>query len=159
MTNKPARTAVEFRELRSDDVVAVCRLSDTLDEAQRRMVADNAISIAQGHCSPDAWMRAIYAGGEPVGFVMLHEGDDISDGIDCEGPFLWRLMIAGPQQGKGYGRAAVEQLVAMLRARGATRFTTSCGQGEGNPEGFYRGLGFQPTGEWYDDEVELRLEL
>ena len=119
MTNMPARIAVEFRELRSDEVVAVCQLSDTLDAAQRRMVADNAISIAQGHCSPDAWMRAVYAGGEPIGFAMLHEGDDISDGIDCEGPFLWRLMIAGPQQGKGYGRAAVEPLVAMLRAPNA----------------------------------------
>jgi len=159
VTDTPQRLPIEFRELRSDDVVAVCRLSDTLGAAQRRMVADNAISIAQGHCSPDAWMRAIYAGGEPVGFVMLHEGDDISDGIDCEGPFLWRLMIAGQQQGKGYGRAAMEQLVEMLRARGATRFTTSCGQGEGSPEGFYRGLGFEPTGEWYDDEVELRLDL
>jgi diamine N-acetyltransferase len=36
---------------------------------------------------------------------------------------------------------------------------TSCGVGEGSPEGFYRKLGFTPTGEMYDDEIEMMLKL
>ena len=36
---------------------------------------------------------------------------------------------------------------------------TSCGQGEGSPEGFYRKLGFVDTGDRYDDEIELVLNV
>ena len=36
---------------------------------------------------------------------------------------------------------------------------TSCGQGEGSPEGFYRRLGFLPTGGHYDHEIELVLRV
>jgi len=35
----------------------------------------------------------------------------------------------------------------------------SCGQGEGSPEGFYRHLGFTPTGDTYGDEIELGLDV
>ena len=31
--------------------------------------------------------------------------------------------------------------------------------GEGSPEGFYRGLGFEPTGEVDEGEVVMRLRL
>jgi len=149
---------VTLRELTPEDVVTICRLSDTLSPAHRRMVADNAISIAQGHCAgADAWMRAIYADERPVGFVML----DLEDAWagDDPGPFLWRFMIAGPEQGNGYARAALSQVIAWTRARGGRRLTTSCGQGDGSPEGFYRRLGFEPTGDWIDDEKVLRLQL
>jgi len=149
---------VALRELTPEDVVTICRLSDTLSPAHRRMVADNAISIAQGHCAgADAWMRAIYAGDQPVGFVMLDLEEEPED--DDPGPFLWRLMIAGPEQGKGYGRAALRQVFAWAKARGARHLATSCGQSEGSPEGFYRRLGFEPTGDWIDDEKVLRLQL
>jgi diamine N-acetyltransferase len=36
---------------------------------------------------------------------------------------------------------------------------TSCGQGDGSPEGFYRKFGFVPTGGHYDHEIELVLNL
>lgn len=36
---------------------------------------------------------------------------------------------------------------------------TSCDQGEASPEGFYRRLGFVPTGEMYEDEIELKLKI
>ena len=38
---------------------------------------------------------------------MMHYGSDYDDGVDCPGAFLWRLMIAGPHQGKGHGREAL----------------------------------------------------
>jgi diamine N-acetyltransferase len=68
-------------------------------------------------------------------------------------------MIAGPYQGRGYGQRALEKLIQHLKAMGIPVLYTSCGQGEGSPEGFYRKLGFTPTGGRYDHEIELVLQL
>lgn len=146
---------LHFQRITARTVREICLLSETLNPAQSKMVANNAFSIAQAHFSENAWFRAIYAGDTPVGFIMMHYGSDYDDGIDEPGAFLWRLMIAGPQQGKGYGRAAIDLLVRHLRSQGVTELFTSCGQGEGSPYEFYTRLGFTPTGGWYDDEVEL----
>jgi diamine N-acetyltransferase len=137
----------------------ICKLSETLSPTHRRMVAENVYSIVEGHFSESAWMRAIYADDTPVGFIMTHTGSDYEDGIDCPGVFLWRLMIAGPYQGKGYGKLALEKLIQHLKAMGIPLLYTSCCQGEGSPEGFYRRLGFRPTGDHYDDEIELVLDV
>ena len=150
---------IDFRRISAATVGDVCDLSETLSPAQREMVADNGTSIAEAHFSENAWFRAIYADEELAGFVMLHIGADHDDGIDCPGAFLWRLMIAGPFQGKGLGRKVIARLVRDLRARGFTALHTSCGLGEGSPEGFYKGLGFLPTGDTYDEEIELRLDF
>ena len=145
---------VSLREITSETVVQICKLSDTLPERQRKMVAPNAISIAQAHFSDKAWFRAIYADETAVGFVMLYD--------DSENPeyFLWRLMIAGPYQGRGYGRRATELLVDYVKTRpGATELSTSYVPIEGGPEGFYRKMGFEPTGEVDDGEIVVRLTL
>ncbi|HOG46663.1 MAG TPA: GNAT family N-acetyltransferase [Anaerolineae bacterium] len=152
-------STVHFQRITANTVVDICKLSATLSPAQRAMVADNAVSIAQAHFSESTWLRVIYAGRDPVGFIMLHFGSDYDDGIDCPGVFLWRLMIAGPHQGKGYGKAALASLLQHLRAQGWRELFTSCGRGEGSPEGFYLKLGFTPTGDWYDDEIELVLPI
>lgn len=90
---------------------------------------------------------------------MLHFGSDYEDGIDCDGAFLWRLMIAGPHQGKGYGKQAMMKLTRTLRGFGFRELFTSCEQGDGSPEGFYRKLGFVETGDHYGEEIELVLRL
>jgi len=145
---------VTLREITEETVIDVCNLSNTLSEAQRKMVADNAKSIAQAHFSDHAWFRAIYAGDTPVGFIMLYDHPDEQE------YFLWRLMVAGPHQGKGYGRRAIELLLDYVRSRpGAKELLTSCGEGEASPEGFYRSLGFERNGKMYDDEIGLRLAL
>lgn len=146
---------VHFVRINAQTVVKICKLSETLSPVHRKMVADNAISIAEAHFSENAWFRAIYAGETPVGFIMVHYGSDYDDGIDCPGAFLWRLMIAEPHQGKGYGKQALDFLVKHLRAQGYRELFTSCGEGEGSPRGFYDKYGFLPTGDFYDDETEL----
>lgn len=145
---------VSLREITSETVVQICKLSDTLSEQQQKMVAPNAISIAQAHFSDKAWFRAIYADEMAVGFIMLYD--------NSENPeyFLWRLMIAGPYQGKGYGRKATELLVEYVKTRpGARELSTSYVPIEGGPEGFYRKMGFEPTGELDDGEIVVRLTL
>ena len=145
---------VSLREITSETVIQICKLSDTHSEQEQKMVAPNAISIAQAHFSDKAWFRAIYADEMAVGFVMLYD--------DSENPeyFLWRLMIAGPYQGKGYGRKAIELLVEYVKMRpGARELSTSYVPIEGGPEGFYRKMGFEPTGEVDDGEIVVRLTL
>ena len=148
------RPVIHFERITARTVVPVCRLSQTLTPVQKKMVTDNALSIAQAHFSDNAWFRAIYADETLVGFLMLHIGSDYADGIDCPGVFLWRFMIAGPYQGQGYGREAVALLLRHLQAQGVPELYTSCEVGAGSPEGFYRKCGFVPTGEYYGDEIE-----
>jgi len=141
-----------LREITEETVLHICGLSNTLLEAQHKMVAPNAISIAQAHFADRAWFRAVYANEEPVGFVML------SDEPEKQNYYLWRFMIAGPHQGKGYGRRALELLIEYVRTRpGAKELLASYVPIEGGPEGFYRKLGFEPTGEVHGGEVEIRL--
>jgi len=150
---------VHFVRINADTVLNICGMSETLSDVQRKFVADNARSIAQAHFSDQVWMRAIYVGEVPVGFIMLHLGSDWADGIDCPGVFLWRFMISGPHQGKGYGAAAINLLVEHLRALGIPEIYTSYHPGEGGPEKFYQKLGFVPTGNYYGEEPEVVLRL
>jgi diamine N-acetyltransferase len=154
-----SKPEVHFVRINADTVLKVCAMSETLSDVQRKFVADNALSIAQAHFSEQVWLRAIYVGEEPVGFIMLHIGSDWEDGIDCPGVFLWRLMISGPHQGKGYGAAAIDLLVEHLRALGIPELYTSYHPGEGGPEAFYHKLGFVPTGNYYGEEPEVVLKM
>lgn len=150
---------IHFMRITATTLNQICDLSETLSPTQRKMVADNVRSIAEASFSPSAWMRAIYADETPIGFIMTHTGSDYEDGIDCPGVFLWRFMLGDPWQDKGYGRRALEKLIQHLQAMGIPRLYTSCGQGEGSPEWFYRKLGFVPTGDHYGDEIELALDV
>ena len=106
---------VELREITHDTVRAICSLEVPVE--QRGFVAPNALSIAEAHFVPTHWMRAIYADGEPAGFVLTHEVPD-------EGTYyLWRFMVAEGFQRRGVGRRAMELLLDRWRARGAAAAT------------------------------------
>lgn len=158
MPDPDPEATVTLREITAETVREICNLSDTLTPPRKFMVAPNAVSIAQAYFEPKAWLRAIYAGDTPVGFLMLYD--------DAGGPeqdpeyFLWRLMIAGPYHGKGYGRRAIASLVDYVKQRpGARVLETSCGQGPGSPEAFYHKVGFRRNGKMLGNEVGLSLEL
>ena len=143
---------VTLREVTGDTVRAICALS--VAPGQEGFVAANAVSIAEAYFEPKAWFRAIYADDEPVGFVMLYDDPDAS------GYFLWRLMVDGRHQGRGYGRSALDLLVDYVRTRpGASELKSSYVPGDAGPGGFYRGYGFEATGELDGDEVVIRLAL
>jgi diamine N-acetyltransferase len=141
---------VTLREVTAETVRAVCDL--TVGPGQGGLVAPNAVSIAQAHFEPKAWFRAIYAGDDPVGFVMLY--DDVPE---C---FLWRLMVDHRHQGRGYGRRAIDLVVERLRERpGVTALLTSYVPTPSGPERFYKRYGFIDTGEVDGGEVVCRLTL
>lgn len=144
--------AVTLREVTRDTVRAVCRLQ--VAAGQEGFVAPNAVSIAEAHFQPKAWFRAIYADEEMVGFVMLYEDPDQAE------YYLWRLMVSGEHQRRGYGQQALGLVVDRLRTLpGARELLTSCVPGEGGPRPFYERLGFTATGEVDDGEEVLRLPL
>jgi diamine N-acetyltransferase len=146
--------AVDLREVTAETVGQVCELSDTLSDSQKKMVAPNAYSIAQAHFEKNAWFRAVYADETPVGFVMLY------DDADKDRVYLWRFMIAGEHQGKGYGRRALELVLEHARRRpNAREITASYVPIEGGAGPFYRKLGFEPTGAMDGEEVVIRRSL
>jgi diamine N-acetyltransferase len=152
--SKKSVPPVSLREITADSVSDICKLTDTLPQFQRKFVASNAYSIAQAHFEPKAWFRGIYAGDEPVGFIMLYDDDEKQE------YFLWRLMIAGPHQRKGYGQQAIHLLLKYVRSRpGATSLLTSYVPDERGPGSFYRRLGFEPTGEVLDGETVVKLDI
>ena len=154
-SNEPGPDAVvTLREITGETVRTICKLSDTLPEEQNRMVAPNAVSIAEAHFAEHAWFRAIYAEETPVGFVMLWDDHEKAE------YYLWRFMIAAPYQRCGYGRRALERLIDYVRTRpNATELRASYVPMDGGPEGFYHRLGFEETGEVMHGERVIRLPL
>jgi len=143
---------ISLREVTAKSVRAVCALD--VSPEQRSYVAANAVSIAQAHFEPHAWLRAIYADETPIGFVMLHEDPE------KEEYFLWRLMIDAAHQGQGCGRRALDLVADHARAQpGARELLSSYIPGPDGPADFYRRYGFIETGDIEDGEVVIRLDL
>jgi diamine N-acetyltransferase len=154
--------------------VAVTTLREVTDEnrhsilalrvapGQQRFVGTVAGALRDAEEIPEgkAWYRAIYAGDQPVGFLML-SWNVIPDPPRIIGPwFLWKLLIDERHQGRGYGRDAVRLVADVVRANGAAELLTSCVPGDDGPELFYRRIGFTPTGELAENsEIILALRI
>ena len=147
--------SIELLPITDDNVGDVFDLK--VAPGQEEFVSTNAWSLAQAYAEYDiAWPRAIAVNGEIVGFLMLEIDPEEENGR----PFwLWRLMIDAEHQRRGYGRAAFLLACQHARSAGAAELYTSWVQGEGGPEPFYLGLGFEPTGELDDDEIVAVLRL
>jgi diamine N-acetyltransferase len=129
---------------------------------QEHLVEPVAESLAEAYVHPGvAWPRLIVDGDRVVGFLMAFLDIDFAGdgtGTDIRSG-LWRLNIAAEEQGRGYGRFAVEAVAAEIRRRGGTRMTTTWHAGEDGPQAFYLGLGFRLTGELSGDQPVGELEL
>jgi diamine N-acetyltransferase len=146
------KAAVSLREVTQETARTIMKLDVAPD--QRQFVAPNAVSIAQAYFEKKAWFRAIYADETPVGFLMLYD--------DPEEPqyFLWRFMIDARFQEHGFGRQAMQLLFDHVKSQpGAIELLVSHSEGEGNPGGFYRKLGFEYTGEVEHGELVMKRPL
>jgi diamine N-acetyltransferase len=78
---------------------------------------------------------------------------------DTKHAFLWRFMIGGNYQKKGYGKAALELLIEKLRNEKCEKLVTSVDE-EFGPLEFYKKIGFVDTGEYIDgDERVFILDI
>jgi putative membrane protein len=120
---------------------------------QRFHVASLAKTFWQARGRDDLWMRAIYAGDEPVGFVCVREGG--------EEAYIARLLVDFRHQGRGYGREAIRLVLEHARSRPGCRRVTLAHVPSNEAVGrLYQGFGFRYTGKVDEDgEVEMRLDL
>jgi diamine N-acetyltransferase len=146
---------VTLREITRENIKAILALK--VSERQKKVYPrSNGYSIAEGHYPPDdnpVWMRAIYAGEQPVGFLMTSEAPE-------DGEFaIWRIMVDENHQGKGYGSQAIGLLIKRIEAfpKASTLYTSHM-KGDGNAGPFYQRLGFKYTGEvlgGYDYQMKI----
>ncbi len=121
---------------------------------QEGFVASNLYSIAQAKVEPTFVPLAIAAGETVVGFAMYgHE-------VDTGRWWIIRLMIGVNHQGKGYGHASMDALIArMTDLHGVNEIRLGCVLGNDRAKRLYERHGFRDTGEVEDDEAIMLLTL
>ena len=100
---------------------------------------------------------AIHADGRLVGFCMFAFAPEAEEPDDRY--WLWRFMIDRSEQGKGYGQAALAEIIRYFRDNGADRLYLST-----EPENelglhVYRKAGFRETGIVSDGEAVMMRML
>jgi len=108
-------------------------------------------SLAQAKVMDECIPLAIYDNDDLVGFTMY-----CMDADDNE-YWIYRLMIDAAHQGKGYGKAAMQQIFAILR-EDAEHTVVYLGVKRDNlaATAFYESLGFAPDGRVYGSEIVYR---
>lgn len=121
---------------------------------QQNFVASNLYSLAESRFEPDCMPLAIYHDETMVGFTLY--GRDSSDGSY----WIARLMVDQQYQGRGYGRAAMQEVIRRLKATPDCAEIRISFEPENNvAERLYLSLGFLPTGLIIDGEVVFHLPV
>ena len=144
---------VTLRDIDRENFRAVVKLE--VHEDQREFVATNVFSIAQSKVEPTFDVQAVYDGEELVGFVMYGWEEE----ENCHS--LARLMVDKNHQGKGYGRAATEEVIRRLRGEpGCAQVVLSVNPANANARALYESLGFVKTGRvaYGEDVMLLKFE-
>jgi histidinol dehydrogenase len=154
----PASSAVfEVRAVSDANVDELIKLKTTVE--QEKFVASVPKSLAQASVRPAGRPLGLYAGGQPVGFLLLWDArrdPDLTERADQL--YIWRLMIDARYQRQGHGQAAMRWLVDEARRMGVTSVGLS--HVPENPVGaFYEKFGFAYTGKVNEGEHEMVLKL
>lgn len=144
---------VELREITKENYEAVLALH--VSEAQTEFVPTVTEALAQAWVYKDtAYPFAVYADGEPVGFIMLGYYE-LRDQYT-----VWKFLIDGRYQQKGHGKAALRLAIAWLREKfGVPEVFLGCAHENRVAEKLYASVGFQRTGFETETGFEMRLEI
>lgn len=146
---------INFRAITEDNFDAIIRMKRPDGE---HFVASNAYSLAQAWLYRDAgdvFPFAIYDGDTPVGFMMLDADED-----DERVLIIWRIMFPVENQNKGYGTAAIREIIRLAKESGKYDFLLIDYAPDNKIAGHvYTKLGFRHTGKFEYGEYELRLDL
>jgi GNAT superfamily N-acetyltransferase len=147
---------VEVRPVTRDNLGELMRLE--VAPAQAGFVAPVARSVAQASFETHARSLGLYAGGEPVGHLLLSDTrfdpDEPADELH-----VWRLLIDARFQRRGLGAAAMRWVIAEARRLGVAQVGLSHVIGNDGAAAFYARLGFAYTGRVEDGEREMVLRL
>lgn len=146
---------IRLEEISKENWVECARLS--LAPEQEGFVAPAVYSIAESKFLPIHRLRAIYTGDVLVGMLCFCHEDDPVD--DFELYWLFRLLIDKDHQGKGYGTAAIRELLEEVKALGGKRLRTMHKPVNEIARKVYVGLGFREIGVLDDGDILYELEL
>lgn len=108
--------------------------------SQTQFVASNAESLVQSKFEPQWLTKAIYHDDTMVGFVMYGSDPELGWGI-------LRLMVDAAYQGRGYARAALQNVLTHIKAEGGTSVGVGYEADNTVARQLYSSLGFIETGE------------
>lgn len=123
-----------------------------VSQEQRSFVATNVFSLAQAKAFPECICFAIYNDEDLVGFTMYC--------MDVEDHEYWiyRLMIDHKYQGKGFGKTAMEKLIALIKEDLSHHVIYLSFEPENIlAKQLYKKLGFKPDGRVIDGEIVYKL--
>ena len=155
---------ISFEEITNKNIWKVCALEPF--EEQKDFVAENIQSLAEAYATRNegnnALPLAVYNDDDLIGFIMIGKGTvgnpDESDLIK-ENYCFWRFMIDKKLQGKGYGSAALQEIIKYFKDHGANNIRLSTKESNVNALSMYRKAGFCDTREMNDEEIVLKLDL
>jgi diamine N-acetyltransferase len=143
---------IELREITMENFRECIGL--TVAEHQCGFVAPNMYSLAEAKADGVSIPLAIYSAGVMVGFTMYCF--DAGNGTG----YIDRLMVAAEHQRRGYGEAAMLEVLDRLRnTPGCLRIRTSFEPTNEGADALYHSLGFRRTGEIDEGETVVVLEL
>jgi diamine N-acetyltransferase len=143
---------VRLEPVTADNRDAVLALA--LPAEQQDFVATNKESLKEAKRDRDARPRAVTAGERVVGFLMYDAPADDDEAV------IYRFMIDQSEQGRGYGRAALQAVLAEIGALRHVRSITVCFMPDNEAAArLYHRAGFVDEGLDEDGEMISRLTL
>ncbi|UVK47686.1 GNAT family N-acetyltransferase [Mesorhizobium sp. AR07] len=119
---------------------------------QMDFVASNAESLDEAESDGDARPRVVMAGGSVVGFLMYEAPEDDDEAR------IYRFMIDRTWQGRGYGKAALREVLDEIRSLGHIRHVSICYEPDNDAaRQLYRTAGFVEEG--LDEDGEMIADL
>lgn len=132
-----------------------------LDEGQQNFVAPNWYTIIQGHFE-NLPVYVIYNGegddAAMVGLTMYGYVDFTEEDMSIKGYEIVRLMFDKDHQNKGYGRAALNKIVAELKALPECKdIYIMFNPDNARARHLYASVGFNDTGKMADGECVFHM--
>ncbi len=146
---------IHLRKITEENFIDAFNLK--LAPEQERFVSHPIRSLAQAYvyreqCQP----FGIYEGQTMVGYVMVIYDYDVPE-YD-----IWHMMIEQAEQGRGYGKAALDRVLDYIREKpfgSSNRVTLTCNKENIRALTMYKSKGFAETGVTDGEEIELSLMI
>lgn len=146
---------VELRAITEDNFIDAFNLR--LAPGQESFVSHPIRSLAQAYvyrnqCQP----FGIYAAEKMVGYVMVIYDYDVPE-YD-----IWHMMIDKEEQGHGYGREALDQVIKYIMTKpfgDSDRIALTCNKNNSAARKLYESIGFTASGSEDGEEIELVMTV
>ena len=146
---------IELKAITEENFIDAFNLR--LAPGQEDFVSHPIRSLAQAYvyrnqCQP----FGIYAAEKMVGYVMVIYDYDIPE-YD-----IWHMMIDKEEQGHGYGREALDQVIKYIMTKpfgDSDRIALTCNKNNSAARKLYESIGFTASGSEDGEEIELVMTV